>query len=126
MIPMAHFSPTMGWRRQENSERSGTSTWKTMAGERVKLQYFINVVAAFAVLIRKSGADSGECTNMHSLIARDFPAYDVLAISCTFLILDMIDRDRRPRSNVAAAMDFKKMHSSELCEHALYNHLIWI
>ena len=76
-----------------------------MAGERVKLQHFINVVAAFTV-IRKSGADSGDCTNMHSLIARDFPVYDVVAIACTVLVLDIIERDRHPRSNIAA-IDFK-------------------
>jgi hypothetical protein len=77
-----------------------------MAGERVKLQHFINVVAAFTVVIRKSSADSGDCTNMHSLIARDFPLYDVVAIAYTFLVLDIIERDRHPRSNIAA-MDFK-------------------
>jgi hypothetical protein len=94
------------WKGQKNSERLGTSLWKMMAGERVKLQYFINVVAAFTVVIRKSGADSGDCTNMHSLITRDFPVYDVVAIACTFLVLDIIERDRHPRSNIAA-MDFK-------------------
>lgn len=79
-----------------------TSLWKMMAGERVKLQHFINVVATFTVVIRKSGADSGDCTNMHSLIARDFPVYDVVAIAYTFLILDIIERDRHLRCNRAA------------------------
>jgi hypothetical protein len=62
------------------------------AGERVKLQHFINVVVAFTVVIRKSGADSGDCTNMHSFIARGFAVYDVVAIACTFLVLDIIER----------------------------------
>ena len=71
---MAHFLPTM-----DGKNRRILSGW----GRHL---HFINLVAAFTVVIRKSGADSGDCTNMHSLIARDFPIYDVgsirLHISC--------------------------------------------
>ncbi len=60
-----------------------------MAAKRVKLQYFINIVAAFTVVMQKSSADSGDCTNMYSLIAREFPVYGVVAIDCAFLVLDI-------------------------------------